>query len=171
MAKKLTTKQIMDIIDDMVIIVDTREQKNQHILEYFDKNNVPYIVETMKTGDYTCEFPNHPNLGLDGKYLIERKGSLDEVAGNFTKGRTRFKAELERVGDRCMDLVMENCTWQKLLNGSYRSNFNPESYKASLLSLSIRYNIPVWFVERKNSPELVYSILKYRVMENLKNNA
>lgn len=165
---RITDKMITDVIKDMVVIVDTREQKNEHILEYLDKKGIPYVIETMKTGDYTCEFPNYENLLLDGQFLVERKGSLDEVAGNFTKGRDRFRKEFDRIGTRQMDMVMENATWKKLLGGSYRSGFAPESYKASLMSFAFRYDVPVWFVERSNAPEVIYSILKYRVMDELK---
>ena len=43
-------------------------------------------------------------IGLDRKFLVERKGSLNEVAGNLTKDRERF-IEFERVGDKHMHMA------------------------------------------------------------------
>jgi hypothetical protein len=43
---------------------------------------------TLKTGDYSVR-------GLEDVLCIERKGSVDEIAGNLTT--PRFKKELERI--------------------------------------------------------------------------
>lgn len=159
----------MNILKDMVIISDTREQKWQHIENYLLLEGIEYKVEKLDTGDYTCIFPNYPELKLDKKYLIERKGSLSELAGNFTKGRKRFIREFERVGkDQKMHMVVETATWRKIFNGTYHSKFHTDSYKASLFTFGIRYNVPIWFCEKKESPEIIYKILYYEVREYLK---
>ena len=156
-----TKKQIQDIIDDMVIIYDTREQKCGHILEYLDEIGVPYVRETVDVGDYTFRLPNYPELDLDSKFLVERKGSLDELAGNFTSGRDRFAKEFERMtnGQR-MHLVLEDFTWRKCLNGSYRSNFHPNAFKSSLIAWSIKYNFKTWNVVKQDSGVIIYELLK-----------
>ena len=165
----LTDKQVSDIIHNMVILTDTREQKNQHILDFFDENEIPHKKEQLRTADYSFYLPDYPELGIDRKILVERKGSLNEIAGNFTKDRGRFVREFERVGDEHIHLVMENATWKKILSGSYRSEFNPNAFMASLLTLDIRYNCPVWFCTTEESPILIYNILKYELREHLKN--
>lgn len=38
-----------------MIICDSREQKNAHILRYFERHNVPYVVRKMETADYMVE--------------------------------------------------------------------------------------------------------------------
>ena len=101
----------------------------------------------MSVGDYTFILPNYPELDMDRKVIVERKGSLDELAGNFTKNRERFRREFERMEDgQVMHLVLENFTWRKLLAGSYRSKFNPKAYKASLITWSILYDFKAWNV-------------------------
>lgn len=60
----------------MTIIVDSREKKWKHIKEYFDEHKIKYRVEKLDVGDYTFELNNYPNLDLDNKFIIERKGSL-----------------------------------------------------------------------------------------------
>ena len=165
----MTDKQMNDIINDMVIISDTREQKNQHILDYLVENNIPYKVDKLTTADYTFILPHFPELNLDRKILIEKKNSLDEIAGNFTKDRARFTREFERVqASETIHLVIENATWTKINNASYRSKMPSNSFTASLLTYSIRYNCKVWFAQPKDSPSLIYNLMKYELMERLK---
>ena len=167
---KITELDRIKILNDMVIIVDTREQKWEHMKNYLLLEKIDFKVRKMDTGDYTCVFPNYPHLNLDEKILIEKKSSLSELAGNFTKDRKRFIREFERVGkDQKMHMVVETATWRKVFNGTYHSKFHPNSYKASLFTFGIRYNVPIWFCEKKESPEIIYKILYYEVYEYLKN--
>ena len=159
----------MDIIQDMVIIVDSRENKWQHIQEYFDVKKIKYRVEKLDVGDYTFELPNYSELELDNLFLIERKGSLDELSGNFTKGRLRFQREFERMTEgQKIHLVLENFTWRKLLNGSYRSKFSSNAYKSSIIAWSIKYDYKVWNVVKEDSGEIIYEILKKELEHVLK---
>lgn len=166
----MTDKQIASIILDMQIIVDTREQKNDHIIEYFKYRDIPYVVEKLETADYSFMLPHYAKLGLDQKFLVEKKNSLDEIAGNFTKDRDRFEREFFRAHDQKIHLVIETATWKRLLNHNYRSKFEPSSFTASLMTWGIRYNCPIWFVGKEESPYLIYNILKYELMEHLKQN-
>lgn len=166
----ITNKQKIDIISDMIIIVDTRENKWQHIEKYFKDNKLQYRLQKLDVGDYSFELPNYPHLELDNKFIVERKGSLDELAGNFTKGRQRFAREFERMQkDQKIHLVLENFTWRKLLNGSYRSKFTPNAYKSSLIAWSIKYNFPTWNVVKEDSGEVIYEILKKELENHLTN--
>lgn len=166
--KEITNKERVDIIQDMIIIVDTREKKWNHIQEYFDKNHIKYKVEKLDVGDYSFILPNYPELKLDKMFLIEKKNSLDELAGNFTKGRERFKREFGRMKpNQKIHLVLENFTWRKLLNGSYRSGFSPNAYKSSLIAWSIKYDFCVWNVVTQDSGEIIYEILKKELEQKL----
>ena len=157
------------ILKDILILTDSREKKNQHILEYFDKMEIPHRMEKLDVGDYELHLPNYPELGLSGKFVVERKGSLTEIAGNFTKGRDRFAREFERakVNNQKVNMVIETATWKKLLNGTYRSQFPPKSFMASLLTWSIRNNCPTWFCEKSEAGHLIYNILYYELYEEL----
>lgn len=154
----------------MIILTDTREQKNKHILNWFDTNGIAHREERLETADYTFILPHYPELNIDRKCLVERKGSLNEVVGNLTKDRDRFIKEFERVKpDENIQMVMENATWKKILNGSYRSEFSPTSYIASLMTICIRYGCPIWFCNPEESGQIIYSILKYQLREHLRN--
>lgn len=79
-----------------LIICDTREQKNQHILKYFEKNNIEYETKKVDEGDYKLE-------GND-TICIERKGNLDEIMANITQAR--FKRELARAKQKGVKLIV-----------------------------------------------------------------
>lgn len=161
-------KQTDAIIDDMVVIVDTREQKYKHITDYLDKIDVEWIRDTVGVGDYTFRLPSYPELELDGLFLVERKGSLDELAGNFTNGRARFAREFERMTEgQSIHLVLEDFTWRKCLAGSYRSKFNPNAFKASLIAWSIKYDFKVWNVTKQDSGVIIYELLKKELEQAL----
>lgn len=166
--KALTDKEISAILKDMLILVDTREQKNQHIIDYLDSKGIPHKLEKLETADYTFILPNYADLGFDRQILIEKKNSLDEISGNFTKDRERFTREFERVTTEKIHLVIENATWKKLLNGTYRSQLNPRAFMASMMSWNIRYNCPVWFVGKEESPVIIYNLMYYELFEKLK---
>lgn len=159
----------IDILKNILILVDTREKKNQHILDYFDANNIPYRFEKLDVGDYELHIPDYPELGLNGSIVVERKGSLSELAGNYTKGRERFKREFDRakVSGQKVHMVVETATWKKILNGTYRSEFHPKSYTASILTWNIRNDCPTWFCEKSEAGYLIYNILYYELYEKL----
>ena len=49
---KFSVEQIKNLTKQMVIMVDSREQKNGHILDYFQKQGIAYQVTKMDYGDY-----------------------------------------------------------------------------------------------------------------------
>ena len=165
----MTDKEMADILKDITIVTDTREQKNSHILSFLDEHCVPHVTQKLDTADYSFILPHYPDLGFDKSVLIEKKNSLTEIAGNFTKDRERFKREFDRVGDAHIHLVIEDATWRKVRNKSWRSEFSSAAMTASLLTWQIRYHCPIWFVGVDESPKLIYDIIKYEVFEKLKN--
>ncbi len=163
-----TDKEIDNILDNIVIIIDTREKKNKHILSYFDHNNIKYKSETLYSGDYSFYLPNYSHLGIDRSVLIEKKNSLDEISTNLTSKRTQFADEFSRTKGEHLHLVIENATFKKINNGSWRSKMTPQAMWAGLLTFSIRYNLKVWFTGVDESPKVLYNIIRYEIYEKLR---
>ena len=75
----------------MVILCDSKDKKNEHILEEFDKQKIEYKTKSLKTGDYSFLIKACPELGFQydtyftDELCIERKNSLSELAGNLAK--------------------------------------------------------------------------------------
>lgn len=164
------------ILDTFEIIVDTREQPTARALKRYQSFGVPYRRQTLNYGDYTYNitFPNnqqlhHPDLRVNGHCCIERKQNLDELAMCFTRGRARFEREFQRATDHNakMFLLVENATWELLLNGHYRSRFKPQAFLASIMAWQARYNLSVIFCDMSSSGRLIKEILYRDIKERL----
>lgn len=166
----MTDAQIAKILKDMVVICDSREQKNQHILDWLKENRIQFKIEKLDSADYSFCLPNYPQLGLDLSVLVERKNSWNEIIGNFTTNRDRFIREFERMRETDIaHIVIENANWSQLFRGTYRSSVPPQSILATLMTWHLRYDCGFWFATTKESPIVIYNLLYYGLRESLKN--
>jgi len=169
----MTDKQIKNILDNLIIIVDTREQENSNITNYFDAKNISWVSQKLDYGDYSFGIP--ALLGIDTmtfqqRIVIERKNSLDELSGNIAQARERFEREMERAktdGAKTI-LLVENGNYEKILEHKYRTDLNEKSYLASLFSFKARYGIEIEFISEKLSGWYIYNTFKYYLREHLK---
>ncbi len=146
-----TDKEIDQIINSMVILVDKREKENSHILNYFDKKKISYINKSLSQGDYSFYIPKNESLSIlrdyyfDNQICIERKASLEELSGNFTQQRDRFEKELSLCKAKLI-LMIENANYSDIIEGKYNTQYNKKSYWASLHSFWFKYNLPFMFI-------------------------
>ena len=112
------------------VIVDTREQKWGHIETSFKADSVLYKTAKLNYGDYTCQYTNSQfqTFSLDNTVVIERNASIDELVGNFTKGRQRFDREFQRaIADKAKVflLIEDSRLWEHIRKHEYRSKMPP----------------------------------------------
>lgn len=161
---KFTDKEIDKLLkDNLVIIYDTREQENFHILEFFDKRKIKYERKKVDVGDYTAKILKDEELGLYRDiYLniaIEKKNSVDELAQSF-KERTRFENEfikgLKNKTD--MGLLIEDPVYQETIQKhDYRSEYTPKALWNSLYTFKHRYGFWVEGCSKKLSGSVIYA--------------
>lgn len=136
---KYTDKEMTELISSMVILIDTREQKSDHIISYFDRKNVNYKKKALSYGDYSFMVPKNEALSIprdlyfDKKVCIERKASLEEISGNLTNGRDRFEKELSLAPETKV-LLIENADYGDIATGNYNTQYNKKSFVGSLHS-------------------------------------
>lgn len=167
---------IQTILDTMVILVDRREQPTDRARKRYTTFSAPYRYATLDYGDYAANYtlPSGKlmygeNRRVRADVVIERKMNLDELAGCFTHGRERFRREFERAaanGARVY-LLVENASWENLLNGKYRSKFNPKAFKASITAYMARYGMQVIMCKEETSGKLINEILYRELKERL----
>ena len=168
-----TDTEVKQLIGSMVVLIDTRENENGHITEYLSKKKIPYESKKLNYGDYSVKIPKNEEIGVqrdfffDDSVVVERKGSLSELAGNLTKDRTRFESELIRAKGANIALMIENATYADLVMGRYRSEYNAKSFVATLATYSARYGLDVNFVEKELAGNWIYHRLYYAVREEL----
>ena len=134
MRYKFTDKEMKKILDSMVVIVDTREQNNQHIINFFNKKNIPYKVVKNDFGDYTAMLPANTITGFthdiyfDRDVAIERKSSIDEIAGNLKEDAARLKKELAHMNKHDITyffFVEDKNYHENLRQGNFKSQYDP----------------------------------------------
>lgn len=82
-----------------MIICDTREKKNRHIIQYFEQREIPYKIAKLDTGDYMDSESN--------RITIDRKQNLDELCGNlFSPDRSRFWREVRRAKSEGIKMIV-----------------------------------------------------------------
>ena len=143
-----------------------------------------YIQEKgLKVGDYTIavKLPNGEVINFKDKIVIERKADLNELCCNLfdkkdEEGLTRFERELKRgyeQGIKIHLLVETDNMVDKILSSKHfrydkASKVNPKSFQMMLLSLCNRYNVTVWYTDKKNSARLIHDLLYVYSREYLK---
>jgi ERCC4-type nuclease len=163
----MTPTALQQILNPMVILVDTNEQVYHHITDVFDKQGIKWVRQNLDFCDYSFKIGDK---SYEKEIAIERKNSLEELSGSFGDGRDRFEREFERGNkeNAKMILMVENGSYSKLLGHKYNTQMSVESYKASIFTFKARYGILFEFVESSLSAMFIYNTFKYYLREKLK---
>lgn len=145
----------------MLIICDTREQTNQHILKSFEKKGIRFEKRCIHTGDYMNE--DNPSV------RVERKKNLDELCRNlFDKNdKSRFWRELKRSKEEGLKfyVVCEH-------GGTIRSVSDVVGWKSKysrirgyelaqkIYDVSVAYNIEFIFCCKNQTANKIIELLK-----------
>lgn len=170
-----TEKEQKELLKSMVILIDTREKENDHIVQFLKRKKVKCISRALDFGDYSFYLPANPELSInrdiwfDKEIVVERKASLTELAGNLTKERDRFEKELIRKKDAIMSLLIENGSWANINQNIYRSEYKPVSFLATLYAYMARYNISIDFTSKELAGQFIYSKFYYYMREKVLN--
>lgn len=112
MQRTLTDKE--KFLKKVTVLIDTREQQNDHIVQALNSMGVQHQSCKLDFGDYS--------FLLDGKdfrqsCVIERKGSVDELYGNIMQDLPRIEKELlaaKTIAGGCTMLIEGVTTEQEL---------------------------------------------------------
>lgn len=82
-----------------MLICDSKEKKNEHILRYFDRHGIDYEIRKLDVGDYMFE---------GGAISVDTKRSVDELASNMLNrnDHARFLREAKRAADSGIKLIV-----------------------------------------------------------------
>lgn len=171
---KYTDKELDELVKSQVILIDTREKNNAHLLTSWDKGKIPYKKKVLERGDYSFMVPANETLDIprdlyfDKEIIVERKGSLEEISGNLTKERDRLEKELALAPPNKV-LLIENASYADICTGNYRTEYNKKSFLASLHSFWHRYGIPIFFMpDRSFSGVFIKKYFEYYLKEQLR---
>lgn len=167
---KYSDKEIQEILKTAIVVIDSREQKCQHIKDYFDKKKIPYEVEKLNFGDYTIKtnsFTNGREFYLQDVCTIERKANLNELSGNLAHERERMEREFMRSRGKVWILI-ENANYEDIIEHNYDTKYNPKSFMATLKSFETKYNLSTHFQkDAAYSGHFIYQTLIYALRDQL----
>lgn len=154
----------------LILLVDTRDQTNQSILDWFDAYKIRWKQKALKTGDYNMMIEACPELGFlvdtyfTDELCIERKNSVGELVGNFanaSKDDDRIFKELNRmINIERNYLLIENDSIEDIFKGNYKSKLNSDSFFRALLTWQARNNMHVYFVKQENMGKMIFELCK-----------
>jgi len=169
---KYTKEELDQLLKSTVILCDTREQRNEHITDFFNDNGIQYKNMALKYGDYSFYLPRNEALGIardtyfNNEIVIERKGSLEELSGNLAQDRQRFEDEFLRAKSKII-LMVEALGYEQIMNHNYRTELSEKAFIASLFSFKYRYDIDIQFIGKGNAGKFIYTTFYYYLRENL----
>lgn len=169
---RFSESEIKDIIDNIVILVDSREKSNAHIIDCFDRFNVNWEKRKLNSGDYSAVVPALEKYNLDvidftDVIAIERKASLDEISNNLAAEGERFKREFERSQAKII-IMLEDCSYGDIPLHNYRSKLSEKAFLGLLHAFSDKHNAPFVFIQKEYAALYIYNVFKYRLRNILK---
>jgi len=164
---KYTDKEKKEVLKSITVLVDTREQESNHILQYFKKKKIPYKIKKLNHGDYSFFIPKNDGLDIprdiyfDNIIAIERKANLNEIIGNLTTKRAEFKHEFSTYAGK-MYLLIEDTEYQDIIEGNFDSKMAPATLLSNLHALNHKYGLEIMYMsDNYYSPIYIYQTFKY----------
>ena len=170
-----TEKEYKQLLKSLVILIDTREQENHHIIDYLEDKGITYKSKKLEFGDYSFMLKEQPDMEImrdihfNSQISVERKQSLNELSNNFTHDRAQFENELIRASNSKLILLIENVKgYQDIIKHNYGTDYNPKSFIGTLHSFRHRYNLDVVFIDPAYSGNYIYYTFYYWLREVIK---
>lgn len=164
------------LLDNMVIEIDTREKKIDHIIDYFNRGNnkVNYEFKKLDIGDYSYHIKKNPYVPngffADNIFTIDRKQNTNELVGNLITDRKRFEEELLKAHDKRMYFVLliEDVEYlNNIHKGKYKSQASKESVLGSLNSFMIHYDIKTLACSQEYTAKQIVNLCRQHMVDEL----
>ena len=154
---------------DFIILTDTRQQKEKHILKEFDNQGILHIRTNLSSADYMAlRYSENDGIYLDYSILIDTKKDLNEVAMNLcnSKEHERIKREITRakeLGCQKFYFLIADDSIQSIDDiKNWHSKFSKVKGKTLLkimFTMSKKYNIIFTITSRKNIGKKIIELL------------
>ena len=157
------------MMNNFIILTDTRQQKENHIIKEFDKQNILHIQTKLDSADYmTIRYNKEKGFYKDYSILIDTKKDLLELCGNLCHSteHQRILKEIElgkQLGAKeFIFLIGEN----KIKTTEDIANWSSPYTKvkgATLLkimnTMKSKYNIRFIICEKKKMGDMIINLL------------
>ena len=169
MRYRFTDGETKNILDNLTILIDTREKANSHIINFFNKKKIPYKVQKLDYGDYSIMMPQGSfggqtrDIYFTNDIVLERKFCIDEIAMNLKDKKTN----INEIKQEIIDLLGKQYL-EKVLKSDY-NRFKQEltsinkygiTFKILIEDSDFDENIRLGNYRNQYEPKTLYSRLK-----------
>lgn len=155
--------------NNLIILTDTRQQKENHIIKEFDKQGILHIRTGLPSADYMAvRYDNKQGFYLDYSVLIDTKKDLEEIANNLcnTNSHERLKREIFKgkdlgakefifiIGEKKIKTAEDIKKWS-----SPHTKVRGETILKIMNTMKTRYNVRFIIVPKKKMGEMIIKIL------------
>lgn len=145
-----------------MILCDTREKRNQHILDYFQRRGIPFEERKLETGDYM----DSDRMDL----TIDRKRNLSELLHNMcSPDKSRFWREVRRSkqeGIRFIILCEQGGKYKSIRDvAEYRDKYSLVSGRElmeRMYAAHIAYGVEFLFCDKRSTGRRIIELLEGR---------
>lgn len=168
-------KELDELLKKLVVVIDTKEKENKHIISFFEKKKIPYMVKNLAYGDYSCMLPKGSfqdqkrDIYFYDNFVIERKNSIEELIGNLKEDAARLKKELAHLNKYNIkfNIFVEDLNFEEnLRKGSgegYRSQYNSKALTMRLYGFEAEYNTTIVPVKKEIMGSKIYNFMRMHV--------
>ena len=155
-------------IINYIILADTRQQKDKHITDYFDKNDIMWIRTGLPSADYMLVRCGLNKVARDYTTLIDTKKDVEEIAKNLcnAKEHQRIKNEIGKARDLgCKNFIFLICdskikTKEDLINwSSKRTKVKGSTLSKIMNTMHKKYGVRFIFTDKKKAGKYIIKLL------------
>lgn len=145
----------------MIIEMDTRNQKDEYVTDFFDSQGIKWIRNKLYAGDV--------KLVDSTKVIIDLKKDLLEMCGNLTSMREheRIKKEITRAREICCERFIFLIKEQKInyledvaIWSSKRTKVKGETLMKIMKTMIEKYHVEFIFTKKEEAGENVIKLLR-----------
>lgn len=154
----MKTKKLFDIFSAKKL-KSTKEQEEKIVVDYREKNSLVYSelielglkveIKELKVADYIAK-----------DVAVERKTISDFLNSMINKRLSKQLQELQQYKNRL--LIIEGTDEQEIYTDGNSEGIHPNSVRGFLLSILLRYNIPIIFTKDYRDTAKFLSVLARR---------
>lgn len=144
-----------NFLESITLIIDTREQ-DKSIEKTLSVRNIKFVKKALNYGDISFMINDE---SFENKIVIERKGSLNEVIGNFTKKKRQFENEFKRAKG-CKLILMIEADREDIDKGKYISSIQPFEFKERLNTWRYSFGFYIKFLKKSQSVDFILGCFK-----------
>ena len=155
--------------NNLIILTDTRQQKENHIIKEFDKQGILHIRTGLPSADYMAvRYDNEQGFYLDYSVLIDTKKNLEELCGNLCHNteHKRILREIELgkklgakefiflISDNKIKFTEDIINWT-----SSHTKVKGSTLLKIMKTMKERYGVRFVICEKKKTGEMIIKLL------------